>query len=289
VKINNPIISNISKGKFVNHERTSQQKMEDPQIWHYGLAARSWVGETEGGPEAVFFRQLVQATGQPALDLGCGSGRLLVPYLQAGLDVDGCDYSPDMLAVCKEYLDAEGLETSLYNQPMHELDLPRRYRTIIACGVVGLGGKKDLTHHAMQRCYEHLRPGGVFAFDYETPWNDADYWSGWLPEGRQSLPLDWFPPVRKSLPNGDELENSVRIVSQDPLEGITVRDIRHRLWRGETLIEEDIHTMAMELYTKHELTLMLETAGFREVEILSDYTHKPAAIDSENLVFIARK
>jgi SAM-dependent methyltransferase len=204
-----------------------------PQIWHYGLVARSWAEYPgENGKETNFFEKVIRNSGQPALDLGCGSGRLLVPFLQTGMEVDGCDVSGDMLTVCRKNLTEEGLTTNLYNLAMHELDLPRRYRTIFACGVVGLGGVKEQTRHAMQRCYEHLRPGGVLAFDYQVPWNDPGYWAGNLPENRRSLPLDWFEPIgeRRPLADGDELENTVRIVSQDPLEGIAVRDIRHRLW-----------------------------------------------------------
>jgi SAM-dependent methyltransferase len=127
--------------------------MRQPQIWHYGLVARAnaelW---TEGGPEAAYYEKLIETSGQPALDLGCGSGRLLLRYLRAGLDVDGCDYSEDMLAACQERAVKEGLSPRLYAQAMHELDLPRRYRTIFACGVIGLGGEHRLTMQAMQRC-----------------------------------------------------------------------------------------------------------------------------------------
>ena len=97
-----------------------RQTMHRPQIWHYGLIARDWAEfETEGGPEAAYYKQLIETSGQPALDLGCGSGRLLLLYLQAGLDVDGCDYSEDMLAVCRERAQKEGLSPRLYAQAMH--------------------------------------------------------------------------------------------------------------------------------------------------------------------------
>ena len=134
--------------------------MQRPQIWHYGLVARLWAEfVTEVGPEAAYYKKVIETYGQPALDLGCGSGRLLFPFLQAGLEVDGCDYSEDMVAVCQERAEREGLSPGLYAQAMHELDLPRRYRTIYACDVIGLGGERRLTMQAMQRCYEHLRPG----------------------------------------------------------------------------------------------------------------------------------
>lgn len=274
----------------MNHKQGIQKETETPQIWHYGLVTREWAEFlTDGGREAAYFKKIIEAAGQPALDLGCGSGRLLLPLLQAGLDIDGCDYSADMISVCRERLEGNDLTTNLYSQPMHALDLPRRYKTIFACGVVGLGGSKDLTRQAFKRVHEHLRPGGVFAFDYQVPWNDPPYLQGWLPENRRSLPLDWFPPDRNTLPNGDILESAVQIFSQDPLEHVSVHKFRARLFRNDELIQEEIHVMKTEGYNKNELLLMLEMAGFIDVEIFGDYTDEAATMDHENLVFVARK
>lgn len=59
--------------------------MGQQQVWHYGLVARYWCEfQTEGGQEAAYYKKLIETSGQPALDLGCGTGRLLLPYLQAG-------------------------------------------------------------------------------------------------------------------------------------------------------------------------------------------------------------
>ena len=262
---------------------------DELRVWHYGLTARSWIVETDLGENGAFFQRIVEQSGDPALDVGCGGGRLLVPLREAGLDVDGSDYANDMLDVCRDALQRAGLEARLYRQGMHQLDLPRRYRTIYACGVVGLGGRKDLTRQGFARIRDHLRPGGLFVFDYEVPWNDPGYWSGWQPENRRDLPLDWFPPHRVALPNGDELENAVQIVSQNPLEAVTTRAIRHRLYRDGELIEEDVHAIDLEMYTKHELALMLETAGFATVEVRGGYTDEPATDDHENIVFIAHR
>jgi hypothetical protein len=53
-------------------------------------------------------------------------GRLLIPFLRASLEVDGCDVSAEMLAYCKETAEREGLS-------------PRRDQTIVVCGVFGRG------------------------------------------------------------------------------------------------------------------------------------------------------
>lgn len=267
------------------------QQMKQPQIWHHGLVARDW-GEfqTEGGKEALYFKGLIETSGQPALDLGCGSGRLLLLYLREGLDVDGCDYSKDMLAQCEARAKKEGLSPRLYAQAMHELDLPRRYRTIFACGVVGLGGERQLTAKAMQRCYEHLRPGGTFAFDFAPRWNDPPAWLSRLPENRQSLPEEWPKSTeRRLLADGTELEIAARTVSVDPLEESQTRQLRARLWRNGELLEEQVHTQRYEEYGKHELVMMLERAGFSDIQIYGDYSKETATSDHKELIFVCRK
>jgi hypothetical protein len=173
---------------------------------------------------------------------------------------------------------------------MHALDLPRRYHTIYACGVVGLGGERQLTMQAMRRCYEHLRDGGAFAFDYSPRWNDPPAWLSRLPEGRLALPQEWPESgERENLPDGTQLELISRTVSMDPLEEVAVRQMRARLWRGDDLLQEEIHTQKLEDYSKNELVLMLVNAGFGEITITGDYSDVPANSDSRALVFIARK
>ncbi|MBP3962986.1 class I SAM-dependent methyltransferase [Paenibacillus lignilyticus] len=265
--------------------------MQRPQIWHYGLVARAhaelW---TETGPEAAYYKKLIETSGQPALDLGCGGGRLLLHLLQDGLDVDGCDYSEDMLAVCQERTAKQSLSPRLYAQAMHELDLPRRYRTIFACGVIGLGGVPRLTMQAMQRCHEHLRPGGTFAFNYTARWNDPPAWLARLPEYRRAEPEGWpASGERQRLADGTELEIAARSLETDPMENVSTRQMRLRLWHEGNLIKEEVHTQRLDDYTKNELVLMLERAGFSDIQIFGDFSDEPATADHNELIFICRK
>src|SRR2546422_7970959 len=64
-----------------------------PETWHYGLVAKWWAEFNQDGEEIAYFQKYVEQR-QPALDVACGTGRLLIPYLRAGLDVDGCDVLP---------------------------------------------------------------------------------------------------------------------------------------------------------------------------------------------------
>jgi SAM-dependent methyltransferase len=265
--------------------------MNQPQTWHHGLVARAsaefW---TDTGSETTYFKRLIETSGQPALDLGCGTGRLLLPYVQAGLDVDGVDYSKDMLDQCQHRAETAGIALRLYQQALHALDLPQRYKTIYACGVIGLGGNRRLTRQAMQRCYEHLRPGGTLAFDLTARWNDRPAYVSRLPENRHALPEDWPSSTeRKLLGDGTELEIIARTVSVDPLEETQTRQLRARLWRNGELLEEQVHTQRYEEYGKNELILVLEQAGFSDIQIFGNYSDELATVEHLDLLFLAKK
>src|SRR5579864_9295180 len=71
----------------------------------------------------------------PVLDAMAGSGRLLVPLIQAGIQVHGVDNSDAMLASCERRLAAAGRTTRLYRQSVAALNLPARY----AAGLIAAG------------------------------------------------------------------------------------------------------------------------------------------------------
>ena len=57
--------------------------------------------------DIAFFVDAAKAAGSPILEIGCGTGRVLIPTARAGLDIVGLDASPSMLAVCRERLRSE--------------------------------------------------------------------------------------------------------------------------------------------------------------------------------------
>jgi SAM-dependent methyltransferase len=263
---------------------------EAPQTWHHGLVARWWAEFNTDGPEIAYFQALIERYGQPALDVACGTGRLLLPYLRAGLDVDGCDLSPDMLALCRERAAREGLAPNLYAQAMHALDLPHRYRTIYMCGALGLGGDRAQDQQALRRHYDLLEPGGVLAFDHHLPYGNPGSWRYWVKERRQQLPVEWpSSGERKRAADGTELELMTRMVALDPLAQRWTSEIRVGQWRGEELLALEEYALSGNLYFKNEVALMLEQAGFRDVRTYGAYTEREATPDDDILVHIATK
>jgi SAM-dependent methyltransferase len=260
-----------------------------PQTWHHGLVAEWWAHFNIDGPEIEYFEARVQ-NAQPVLDAGCGTGRLLVPWLGAGLDVDGCDVSADMIRLCRERARREGHEPTLFVQALHELDPPRRYRSIVVCGVFGLGSTRAQDQQALCRLRECLEPGCMLLLDNQVPYSNTNQWPRWTKPGRDELPSDWLPvePEWRAAEDGSEYSLQGQVQSFDPLDQSTQLVLRAQKRAGGAVVAEE-HALSLRFYFRDELLLMLERAGFESVRVEAGYTGAEPTADDDFLVYIARR
>jgi SAM-dependent methyltransferase len=260
-----------------------------PETWHHGLVAEWWALFNTDGPEIDYFGRYV-AAGQPALDAGCGTGRLLVPWLRAGYDVDGCDASADMIALCRARAAEAAADPALSVQALHELAPARRYRTIVVCGVFGLGSTREQDAEGLRRLYDALEPGGRLLLDNELPYVQPRFWRSWPPEARAQLP-EPEPPHgdRLQAPDGSERELSARALALDPLDQTITMEIRADKWVSGEHVAQERHTLSMRGYFHHELLAMLRLASFEIEEVQADHAPRPPDADSRFLVYLARR
>src|SRR2546429_2167676 len=145
---------------------------------YHGLLAECWDllrGDTSGWSDRAFFREAIGRYGQPVLDVGCGTGRLLLDYMGEGIDIEGVDNSPEMLSICRRKADAAGLTPRLFEQNMEELDLPRRYRTILVpSSSLQLVIEPDAADRAMKRLSAQLAPDGALVAPFMAVWREGE-------------------------------------------------------------------------------------------------------------------
>ena len=72
----------------------------------------------------AFYAELIRKGGEPALEIGCGTGHPLLDLVEQGLDVHGLDSSRAMLAKCEAKAEARDLRVRLYQQEMRGLYAP---------------------------------------------------------------------------------------------------------------------------------------------------------------------
>ncbi len=150
--------------------------------YYSGLIASTWDlwrDDTANWSDRAFYLEIVRQYGPPAVDIGCGTGRLVLDYRQLGIDMDGVDNSPEMLAICRAKADKLNLSPNLYQQNMETLDLPRTYRTILgSSSVLQLITERDAACDTLRRFFTNLQPGGVFVTPFYFDWMEGE-------------PMDW--------------------------------------------------------------------------------------------------
>ena len=239
--------------------------MTTPNYEYYGMLAEFWDlfrGDTSTWEDRFFYLEAVKKYGQPVLDVGCGTGRILLDFMGQGIDIDGVDNSPDMLALCKEKAEKLNLKPALYQQAMTELSLPRKYQTILVpSSSFQLLLDAALPPVAMQGFYAHLLSGGVLVMPFMTLWKQGD-------------PL--------------ESEFSREVIR--PEDGATIRRWQYSHFKPETELEDTIdryeiirdgkvlsseehkQSPGTRSYTQEQAMTLYQKAGFKDIQIYSEFT-----------------
>jgi len=119
--------------------------------------------------DAAFYRGLAQEIGGPVLELGCGTGRVLLPIGALGIPCVGVDASPAMLAALRAKNPPPNVE--LVEGRMESVDLGDRRFRLVTSPFRAFLHLLDVPSQlaALANVRRHLAPGGAFAFDVFDP------------------------------------------------------------------------------------------------------------------------
>jgi SAM-dependent methyltransferase len=242
--------------------------MSTPNYEYYGMLAEFWDlfrGDTSTWEDRFFYLGAVKKYGQPVLDVGCGTGRILLDFMAQGIDIDGVDNSPDMLTLLRQKAETSNLHPAVYQQEMTALSLPRRYQTILVpSSSFQLLLDPATPPLAMSCFFEHLLPGGNLTMPFMTLWRE-----------------------------GDPLESEFTREVIRPEDGATIRRWSHSRFDPDTCLEHTIdryeiqkngqvvqaeehrQSPATRSYTQTEAVTLFEQAGFQDLQVLSEFTFEP--------------
>jgi len=251
------------------------------QYEYRGLMAQLWDafrGDTTQWADQILWRKMAQERGGALLDVGCGTGRLLVDLLAHEVDAEGVDNSPEMMALCREKAATRGLSPVLYEQLMERLDLPRQYRTILvpSSSFQLLTDPQDAAE-AMRRFHTHLEPGGLLALPFMEFWRDGE-----------PLSTDWQGPREVSLPDGTLARRWTR-AEFDPGTQCESSEDRWEVVRGGVTIAAEHHrrSPATRWYSQAEAVRLLQDSGFTEIRLLHEFEETPAGPDDRGFTALA--
>ncbi|KMK75584.1 class I SAM-dependent methyltransferase [Alkalihalobacillus pseudalcaliphilus] len=217
------------------------------------------IGQSFDGDIEFYQEKLKGCRGQ-ILEAMVGSGRVYIPLLQAGLDVDGVDYSENMLNSCRQHCDSRGLKSSLFQADLRELSLPHKYEAIIIpAGSLLLIENREDSIQVLKKLYEHLEVGGKLLLDLFIP---DDLFQASQFEGAST-----FHSI-----NGDIITMEEKLIKVDWLNQFKVSYLKYEKWRQGALIQTELQRFGLRWYGVEEFKLILENIGFSQVEISADFT-----------------
>lgn len=191
------------------------------------------------------------------LEPATGTGRVLVPLLEKGLTVDGFDSSKDMLNICHDNCRKRELNPKLFEAKMESFMQNTEYEAIIVpTGTFLLLHQRADSIRALQNFHKHLCAGGRLIVDIFI---QTDFSVGTVST------RTW------SCSNGDIITLESKIVEVDYINQYTVSHNRYEKWREGVLIQTELERFPLRWYGLEEFKLILESTGFKNVVISSDY------------------
>ena len=217
--------------------------------------------------------------GGPVLELMCGTGRLLAPLAEAGFDVAGVDSSSAMLQRARQRLDRLGLQATLFEQSLETMRIVGRYRTIlIGLDSFGLLLQREDQLAALRSAHDHATHDARLIIDLangnlrgasdppEELLHDLT-----MPDPESGRPITKFV-LRRARP-AEELDELMFFYDEQDARGFLKR----------SMVE-----LKLRWFTRFELELLLQSAGWHPDEVYGDYDLTPFGPSSERLIVVAR-
>ncbi len=236
--------------------------------------------------DASFYLALAQEIGGPVLEIGCGTGRVLLPIARARVEIHGLDKSPAMLAVLNQKLAREPDEVrrrvTLHSGDMRTVHLDRRF-PLVTIPFRPLQHMHTIEDQiaALRTAALHLNDEGRLAFDVFYPKSDLLF-SG---VGEERLEMEW--PVDGKP--GMIVRRSYRKGSIDKVHQIFSGTFLYRTFEGHRLLCEETAPLHMTWYTYPQLRALFLLAGLEVVEEYGSFTKAPLDNSATEMIFVLKK
>jgi SAM-dependent methyltransferase len=234
-----------------------------------------------------FFVSEALAARGPVLELGCGTGRVLVPCARAGAAIWGLDFSETMLARCRQKLASEPEEVRR-RVTLQQGDM-RNFRFDVPFQLVAIPFRpfQHLNEVADQLAclssiYRALADGGRLILDLFNPSLKV-----LVDESRSSEQPSGEP---FTLPDGRIVERKERASGRDYLRQVINVELIFYVTQPDGRRERLVQALEMRYLFRFEVEHLLARSGFEIVAAYCDYKRTPLeAGPAQELVYVARK
>lgn len=219
--------------------------------------------------EVAFYEQFINENSGKVLEAMSGSGRLQIPLLQKGYDVEGIDNSRIMLDRCHQRAEKFNISPITYEQSLEDMNLPKKYSTVtIAVGSFQLITNRDIALKCLKNLNKHMVKNGNILIDF------------FIPETTSRLPF-----IREAIINDNTKIVLTTKYKFDTKVKKAVGFCNYQLIENNNVVEKEDELIEVCWYSKEEMVSLIEEAGFEFVNIYNERLRYSA----DSLILHAKK
>ncbi|HEY86103.1 MAG TPA: class I SAM-dependent methyltransferase, partial [Chloroflexi bacterium] len=237
--------------------------------------------------DVSFFVEMARQTGGPALEVGSGTGRVLIPTARAGIEITGLDLSPSMLAVCRKNLAQEPEDVQaraqLVSGDMRNFNLERRFNlaTLPFRPFQHLVTAADQLA-CLKTIHRHLNPGGKLILDLFNP--SVQFLAD------ESKLQEFGDEAEFTMPDGRKVLRRARIAARDYFRQVQDSELIYYITHPDGRQERLVHRFQMRYLFRYEAEHLLVRAGFEVENLYADYDKSPFGSKYPGeLIFVAKR
>lgn len=229
--------------------------------------------EDTPGELKFFLNEAKKAKGK-VLEIGCGTGRIYLPLLASGIDIEGVDISKKMLNILKEKSFFYSKKAKVKQLDMLKLNVKNKYKLII----IPLNSIHHLLNSKLQQkafsnFYNALTKGGRLIFTNQFYATDilnlskSTYVDSYLHE-KFGITIDLYLKYNKSK---NTLQEKFKIIDQNLSKPIT------------------LELPELYCYSKQEIQNILNNIGFENIMTYQNFDYKPHKGKKPYGIWVAKK
>jgi SAM-dependent methyltransferase len=236
--------------------------------------------------DTPFYAGLAKESGGSVLEIGCGTGRVLLPTARLGIEIHGVDNSGPMLDMLKENLARETPavqnKVTLHSGDMRGFRLNRKFPlvTIPFRPMQHMLTVADQVS-ALKTAAAHVAEDGILAFDVFYPKFDVLQ----LGIGEERLEAEWSP---LSDP-GTVIRRYFRKEEVDKINQSYTLTFIFRNHRSGELVLEEKETLKLSYYTYPHLRALFLLAGLETVTEYGSFAKTPLDNSATEMIFVLRR
>jgi SAM-dependent methyltransferase len=249
----------------------------------YAAVARFYDLENAGFTEDLpFWADVARECGGPVLELGCGSGRVLLHLAHEGFTVTGVDSSPAMLALARRRLERQPSiagKIELHEESFTRLRLENSFPLVILpFNTFSHMTEDEDVRAALDTIAAHLAPGGAAVLALPNPIplfgepQEALVLERTFRDNERGMTIQQFSSLR--VDRVDQLGHVTWIYDEIAASGDVVR----------TTVP-----MTLRYFFPNELAALFERSGLDLAHLWGDYHRSPFEDDSPELIAFGRR